>query len=90
MLEYVSHLIARITTGVLSWLTRESLRDKLYKQKNENEILRVALQDIARIDKEGLAGQVARQRLKDLYGEVSDETQSEVERQGVSDTDLPA
>lgn len=69
---------------------REDLRTRLYKAKDENLILRTALEDIARIDREGLPGQIATQRLKDLYfGKEPIEEESKTERTGTDSPDEP-
>lgn len=58
-------LFAKIITGILSWMTSTSLRNQMYKMKNENEIMHLALEDIARMDHGGKIGNYA-QRALDL------------------------
>ena len=47
-----SMIIAKILTTVMSWLDAGNLRNKVYKQAEEAEILMTALEDIERMSKE--------------------------------------
>lgn len=70
-MKEITDFSARLVSAVLSWLSAADLRNELYRQRQRNEILIVALDDITRIDPEGLAGKVARQALQ---GEDIDES----------------
>ena len=48
-----SYLIARLISAVGSWLDASNLRNRVYALEQQNELLRVALDDIARMDPEG-------------------------------------
>ena len=54
-----SYLVARIFTTVASWIDAGNLRNKLYKQAEEAQIMMTALEDIARMDKDGKMGKYA-------------------------------
>lgn len=63
------HLILpRLVSMVLSWLQAGNLRNKMYALQEENEIMRLALEDINRMDPEGRMGWHARQMLDKLDG----------------------
>ena len=59
-----SYLIARLISAVGSWLDASNLRNRVYMLQQENELLRVALDDIQRMDPEGRLGWYARQALE--------------------------
>jgi hypothetical protein len=59
-----SYLIARLISAMGSWLDASNLRNRVYKIEEENEILRIALQDIQRMDPEGRIGWYAREVLE--------------------------
>jgi hypothetical protein len=61
-------IVARAISMILSWLQAGNLRNKMYALQEENEILRTALDDIARMDAEGRMGWYARQTLDRLDG----------------------
>ena len=61
-------LIGQLVSTLMSWLQAGNLRNKMYILKDENEILRTALDDIARMDPEGRMGWYARQTLDRLDG----------------------
>ena len=64
-----THLIlARFIGMLLSWLQAGNLRNQMYKFQEENEIMRVALEDIQRMDAEGRMGWHAKQTLDKLDG----------------------
>lgn len=58
-----SYLIARLISAVGSWLDASNLRNRVYRLQQENELLRVALDDIQRMDPEGRLGWYAREAL---------------------------
>ena len=51
-----SWLIARTISAIGSWLDASNLRNQMYRLKEENEIMRTALEDIQRMDAEGRMG----------------------------------
>lgn len=51
-----SYLIARLVSAMGSWLDASNLRNRVYRLQQENELLRVALDDIRRMDPEGRLG----------------------------------
>ena len=53
---------------IMSWIQAGNLRNQMYVLKDENEILRTALEDIARMDAEGRMGWHARYTLDRLDG----------------------
>ncbi len=58
-----SYLIARLISAVGSWLDASNLRNRVYALEQQNELLRVALDDIARMDPEGRLGWYAQQAI---------------------------
>lgn len=59
-----SYLIARLISALGSLLDASNLRHRMYKLQQENELLRVALDDIRRMDPEGRLGWYAQQALE--------------------------
>ena len=59
-----SYLIARLIRAVGSWLDASNLRNRVYQLQQQNELLRVALDDIRRMDPEGRLGWYAREALE--------------------------
>lgn len=51
-----SYFIARMIGAIGSWLDAANLRNQVYKLRSENEELRLALDDIRRMDPEGRMG----------------------------------
>lgn len=51
-----SYIIARLVSAIGSWLDSSNLRNRVYQLKEENEIMRTALEDIQRMDSEGRMG----------------------------------
>lgn len=47
-----SYLIARLVSAIGSWIDSSNLRNKVYKQAEEAEIMMTALEDIERMSKE--------------------------------------
>jgi hypothetical protein len=63
------HLIlARFASMLLSWIQAGNLRNQMYYLQEQNEIMRVALDDITRMDPEGRAGWLAKTTLDNLEG----------------------
>jgi hypothetical protein len=63
-----SYLIARFISAVASWLDAGNLRNRVYKLQEENEIMRVGLEDIQRMDAEGRMGWHAKRVLDIVDG----------------------
>jgi hypothetical protein len=61
-------IIAKILTTVMSWLDAGNLRNKVYKQAEEAEILMTALEDIERMDHGGKISQYARRAIDTVKG----------------------
>ena len=51
-----SWFVARFISAVGSWIDASNLRNQMYRFKEENEIMRTALEDIQRMDAEGRMG----------------------------------
>jgi hypothetical protein len=63
-----SYIAAKIFTTVASWIDAGNLRNKLYKQAEEAEIMMTALEDIARMDHNGRMGKYAQQAIDMVKG----------------------
>jgi hypothetical protein len=63
-----SIIIGKILTTVMSWLDAGNLRNKMYKQAEEAEILMTALEDIERMSKEANIKQYARKAIDTVQG----------------------
>ena len=61
-------LAARLFGAILSWLQTSNLRNQMYVLKDENEILRTALDDIQRMDNGGRIAKYAKLTLDKLDG----------------------
>jgi len=64
-----SWLIARLISAVGSWIDASNLRNQMYKLKEENEVMRVALEDIQRMDSEGRMGWHAKRTIDIVDGQ---------------------
>jgi hypothetical protein len=64
-----SWLIARLISAVGSWIDASNLRNRMYKLKEENEIMRTALEDIQRMDSEGRMGWHAKRTIDIVDGQ---------------------
>jgi hypothetical protein len=63
------HLVlARLVSMLLSWMQASNLRTQMYILKEQNEIMRIALEDIQRMDREGRVGWYAKSVLDRLDG----------------------
>ena len=63
------HLVlARLVSMLLSWMQASNLRTQMYILKEQNEIMRIALEDIQRMDREGRVGWHAKSVLDRLDG----------------------
>ena len=58
-----SYIVARFISAVGSWIDASNLRNRVYKMSEEAEIMMTALEDIARMDKEGKMGQYAQRAI---------------------------
>jgi hypothetical protein len=63
-----SYLIARFISAIGSWLDASNLRNRVYKLEEEKEIMRTALADIQRMDREGRIGWYAKETLDRIDG----------------------
>ena len=63
-----SWLVARFISAVGSWIDASNLRNQMYKLKEENEIMRTALEDIQRMDSEGRMGWHAKRTIDIVDG----------------------
>jgi len=63
MINWSSHF-AKAVSAVMSWLEAGNLRNRCYKMAEEAEIMMTALEDIARMDKDGKMGDYARRAIK--------------------------
>lgn len=61
-------ILAKLISMVLSWLDAGNLRNKVYKQAEEAEIMMTALEDIARMDKDGKMGSYAQNAINLVKG----------------------
>lgn len=58
-----SMIFAKVLTTVMSWIDAGNLRNKLYQQAEEAEIMHTGLEDIVRMDPGGPMGRYAQQVL---------------------------
>jgi hypothetical protein len=63
-----SILLARFVSMLLSWLQASNLRHQMYILKEQNEMMKLALEDIQRMDREGRIGWYAKDVLDRLEG----------------------
>ena len=56
--HFFAHILARLLAVVLSYLYRESLRDRVYRMEQRIELLETAIDDIARINSAGADDQL--------------------------------
>lgn len=63
-----SYLIARLVSAVGSWIDSSNLRNKVYKQAEEAEIMMTALEDIERMSSEPKIKQYARKAIETVRG----------------------
>jgi hypothetical protein len=61
-----SIFFSKLLSMIMSWIQAGNLRNQMYVLKDENEILRTALEDIARMDSDGRTGRHARYTLDRL------------------------
>jgi hypothetical protein len=63
-----SIILGKILTTVMSWLDAGNLRNKMYKQAEEAEIMMTALEDIERMSREPNIKQYARKAIETIRG----------------------
>ena len=63
-----SYLIARLISAVGSWLDASNLRNRVYKQAEEAEIMMTALEDIERMSREDNIKRYARTAIETVKG----------------------
>jgi hypothetical protein len=65
MLDF-SYLLARLISAIASWIDASNLRNKMYKLKEEKELLVVALEDLQRMDKGRKSGEYVKKVLEEI------------------------
>lgn len=63
-----SYLVARLISAIASWIEASNLRNRVYKMSEEAEIMMTALEDIARMDKDGKMGKYAQTAINIVKG----------------------
>jgi len=63
-----STIIAKILTTVMSWIDAGNLRNKVYQQAEEAEIMMTALEDIERMSREDNIKRYARRAIESVKG----------------------
>jgi len=63
-----SMIIAKVLTTVMSWLDAGNLRNKVFQQAEEAEIMMTALEDIERMSTEEKIKQYARKAITTIKG----------------------
>ena len=63
-----SQLIAKLISMLMSWIDAGNLRNRVYRLEEENELMRVGLEDIQRMDAEGRMGWHAKRVLDTVDG----------------------
>ena len=63
-----SMIIAKVLTTVLSWVDAGNLRNKVYQQAEEAEIMMTALEDIERMSQEDNIKRYARKAIETVKG----------------------
>lgn len=58
--------VARLLSAIGSWLDASNLRNRVYKLEQDNEIMRVALEDIQRMSGNGRIGWLAKETLDNI------------------------
>jgi hypothetical protein len=61
-------LIGKFVSMLMSWMQAGNLRNQMYRLKEENEIMRTALEDIQRMDAEGRIGWHAKRTIDIIDG----------------------
>lgn len=68
-----SYLIARLVSAIGSWIDSSNLRNKVYKQAEEAEIMMTALEDIERMSNEAKIKRYARSAIDTVKGLPSED-----------------
>ena len=63
-----SYVVARLVSAIGSWIDSSNLRNKVYKQAEEAEIMMTALEDIERMSKEDNIKKYARKAIDTVKG----------------------
>lgn len=63
-----SMVIAKVLTTVMSWLDAGNLRNRMFQQAEEAEIMMTALEDIERMSSESRIKQYARKAITTVKG----------------------
>lgn len=63
-----SYVVARLVSAIGSWIDSSNLRNKVYKQAEEAEIMMTALEDIERMSTEPRIKQYARRAIETVRG----------------------
>ena len=63
-----SYLVARLVSAIGSWIDSSNLRNKVYKQAEEAEIMMTALEDIERMSREDNIKRYARKVIETVKG----------------------
>ena len=63
-----SVLVAKFISMLISWVDASNLRNRVYELEEEREIMRIALDDIQRMDPEGHIGWYAKSTIDKLDG----------------------
>jgi hypothetical protein len=61
-------VIGKFVSMMMSWMQAGNLRNQMYRLKEENEIMRTALEDIQRMDAEGRMGWHAKRTIDIVDG----------------------
>ena len=68
-----SLIFAKVLTTVMSWIDAGNLRNKVYKQAEEAEIMMTALEDIERMSTEAKIKHYARTAIETVKGLPSED-----------------
>jgi hypothetical protein len=60
-----SFIVAKLVSAIGSWIDAANLRNRVYSLRDENARLRLALEDISRMDRGGKITQYAQRILKE-------------------------
>ena len=63
-----SYIVARLVSAIGSWIDSSNLRNKVYKQAEEAEIMMTALEDIERMSTETKIKHYARKAIETVKG----------------------
>ena len=63
-----SYVVARLVSAIGSWIDSSNLRNKVYRQAEEAEIMMTALEDIERMSTEPKIKQYARRAIETVKG----------------------